>query len=315
MKITFLDSSTLGSDLSFREIEKFGSVVKYETTFPSELVKRITDSEIVITNKVVLGENEMKSAKNLKLICVAATGINNIDTEAAKKYNIAVANVKGYSTESVAQTVLAYMLQLSSSTSKFNEYTASGEWQMSNVFTSLKYPFFELNGKVLGIIGYGAIGKRVAEIAKVFGMRIIIAESMVANIKKIDRIHIDELLKKSDFVSIHTPLTSHTKNLITSEELKKMKPTAFLLNTARGGIVNESDLRKGLETNVIAGAGFDVLSHEPPSNGNPLINAPNIILTPHIAWTSKESRERLMQGITDNIRTYSYGNVEHIDLC
>lgn len=315
MKITILDNATLGADISTEQIKVFGKIEYFDVTKPEETKGRIANSEIVITNKVVIGENELNAAKSLKLICVAATGTNNIDFEAAAKHHVAVTNVKGYSTESVAQTVISYMLIFSSSTRKFSDFSLSGKWQKSPIFTNLDFPFFELKGKTLGIIGYGSIAKRVEELAQAFGMKILIAESLQKKEKLQNRTALPELLKSSDFVSVHTPLTPKTKNLISREELQMMKPTAFIINTARGGIINESDLRKALDNKSIAGAGVDVLSEEPPQNGNPLLVARNIILTPHIAWTSGESRARLIQGITNNIQTYVDGNIASIDLC
>jgi glycerate dehydrogenase len=315
MNITILDADTLGSDVSLSAIENFGTIEKYGTTLPEQTKNRIGNSEIIITNKVVIGQKEMAAAKNLKMICVAATGYNNIDLKAACKAGITVANVKGYSTESVAQTVMAYILTFSTNTEKFADYTASGQWQKSEIFTCLKFPFFELKGKKLGIFGYGTIGNRVAKIAKVFGMELLIAESKRPKSESLLRFPPEKVLSDSDFISIHTPLTPETKNMITAAELNQMKASAFLINTARGGIVNEADLARALETGTIAGAAFDVLSQEPPKDENPLIGAPNMILTPHIAWTSKESRERLIKGIAENIQTFVDGKAKSINLC
>lgn len=315
MKICILDADTLGHDLNLDRIKAFGSVEKYSSTLPEQTATRIQKAEVVISNKVVLGSKEMQSAENLKLICVAATGYNNVDLASAKALGIAVTNVKGYSTESVVQTVFSYILLFVGNMPQYADYTASGKWQQSNIFTHLGFPFSELSGKTMGIIGYGTIGKRTAEIARAFNMKVIIAESLRADADNQGRVSFETVLKESDFLSIHAPLNDETRNMIRLHELKMMKPTAFLINTARGGIVNEADLRKALEDKIIAGAGADVLSQEPPREGNPLIGAPSLVLTPHIAWTSKESRQRLLKGITENIRIYTEGHVAEIDLC
>ncbi len=313
MKICLLDADTLGN-IDLKKIEQFGQLTVYHNTEPAETAERIKDMDIVITNKVVLSKEALSATKKLKLVCISATGYNNVDLETAKKLNIAVTNVKGYSTHSVAQTVFSYILLHTMNLPKYNEYSNS-EWQKSKIFTHLAYPITELNKKTMGVIGYGTIGKQTAQIAKAFGMKVMIAQSLRNPNTATDRHPLNEVLEKSDFISVHLPLSKETANLITINELKKMKPTAFIVNTARGGIINEQDLRNALEQKIIAGAGVDVLSQEPPSQGNPLINAPNIILTPHIAWTSTESRRKLLDGVVENIQEFIAGNISQRDLC
>ena len=309
MKITILDGATIGSDISLSKLEKFGEIEFYETTTSLQTVERIANSEIIITNKVVIGEQEFEVAKNLKLICVAATGYNNINIEAAKKHNVIVANVKGYSTESVAQHVFAHILTFSNSLIEFQNQIKQNYWQQSPTFTSLSFPISELSGKNLGIIGYGTIGKRVAEIGKAFGMKILISNRKIIPKNDMKRTDFKEVLQKSDYISIHCPLTKNTKDLITTNEFALMKPTAILINTARGGIVNEKDLFLALKDKVIRGAIVDVITKEPPTEGNILFNAPNILITPHIAWTSVEARQRLVKGIVENIELFLAGKI------
>lgn len=315
MKAVLLDKATIGNDISLQEIKNQCELITYDTSFEDETVQRIKDAEIIISNKVVIGKKEMNAAKNLKLICVAATGYNNIDIEEAKKRNIVVTNVKGYSTESVAQTVFGYILAIMNSMANVAHDIKKGLWQKSPVFTMLNHPFIELKDKNLGIIGYGAIGKRVAEIGRAFGMNILISESLKNNVNSPARLSLGNLLQQADILSIHIPLTEETKNLICEKELKMMKPSVVLINAARGGIVNEPDLYNALVNKEIAYAAVDVLTEEPPKNGNILFDAPNIIITPHIAWTSVEARQKLVEGIGNNIKLFLSGKGALIDVC
>ncbi|MCD6556571.1 MAG: D-2-hydroxyacid dehydrogenase, partial [Bacteroidales bacterium] len=290
-------------------------LITYDTTTKDEVLQRISDAEIIITNKVIIGKAEMRAAGNLKLICAAATGYNNIDIEEAKKRNIVVSNVKAYSTDSVAQTVFGYILAILNSMADTAHDIKKGLWQKSPVFTMLDHPFIELKGKSLGIIGYGTIGKRVAEIGKAFGMNILISESLQNSKSSPARLRLKEFLQQSDILTIHTPLTERTKNLISEKELKLMKKSAVLINAARGGIVNEQDLHDALVNKEISYAAVDVLTQEPPKNNNILFKAPNIIITPHIAWTSFEARQKLVAGISENIKLFLTGKANEIDLC
>ncbi len=315
MTAVLLDKSTIGNDISLQDIENQCELISYDTTSEKEVFDRIKNAEIIITNKVIIGKTEMQVAENLKLICVAATGYNNIDIEEAKKRNIVVSNVKDYSTDSVAQTVFGYILAILNSMADTAHDVKNGLWQKSPVFTMLNHPFIELKGKNLGIIGYGTIGKRVAEIGKVFGMNILISESLQNSKSSPARLPLKEFLQQSDILTIHTPLTERTKNLISEKELKLMKKSAVLINAARGGIVNEQDLHDALVNKEISYAAVDVLTQEPPKNNNILFKAPNIIITPHIAWTSFEARQKLLAGISENIKLFLTGSGKEIDLC
>ena len=309
MKIVFLDSLSLGGkDLS--RFNNFGEFTEYSTTSPFELKERIEDVDIIITNKVFLGKTELEFGKKLKLVCIAATGVNNIDISAAKDLGIKVINVKDYSTESVAQMTMTFILNLSSSLIPYNDLRS--EWPESKVFTMVKLPFSDLRGKTLGIIGYGAIGKRVEEMAKVFGMKTLISQRPRTTETTEGRIGFEELLEKADFITIHAPLNENTENLFDLESFRKMKKTSFLINTARGPIIVEEDLARALKEKIIAGAAIDVMRKEPPNSDNPLFEAPNLIITPHIAWASNESLEGLLLGIENNIEKFNKGTLESL---
>jgi glycerate dehydrogenase len=304
MKIVLLDAATLGVDVNLSLIEKEGDLIVYQITKPEETVNRIKDADIIITNKVVIGKNEMEQAANLKLICVAATGMNNIDLVEAEKRNVSVTNVKNYSTEAVAQHTISLILALQNSLINFNTESKSGNWSKSLIFTMLNHPFYELKGKKLGIIGYGAIGKRVAEMAKVFGMEILVGKRKAVEYDDDKRVAFDYLLKESDIITVHTPLSENTQNLFGANEFKQMKSSAIIINTARGGIIKEDDLFLALKNGTIRAAAIDVTEKEPVPVNHPLLELENIIITPHIAWTSAESRAKLVDGIADNIRMY-----------
>lgn len=309
MKIVFLDSLSLGGkDLS--RFSKYGEFIEYKTTTPAELESKIADAHIIITNKVIFGKEQLEYGKKLKLVCIAATGVNNIDLEAAKTLGIKVINVKDYSTESVAQMTMTFILNLSSSLISYNDL--SGEWPKSPIFTMLKYPFFNLQGKTLGIIGYGAIGKRVEELAKVFGMKILVSQRPRTTETIEGRVAFDEVLANSDFITVHAPLNENTENLFNIDNFRKMKKTGFLINTARGPIIVEEDLAKALKEKIIAGAAIDVMRKEPPNADNPLFGVPNLIITPHVAWASKESLEELLLGIEKNIENFNNGTLRSL---
>lgn len=313
MKIVVLDKATLGNDLDFSILENEGTVKFFETTTKEQTIERIVDAEIIVTNKVVLKEDEFEAAKKLKLICVAATGYNNIDIEAANQKDICVTNVKGYSTDSVAQQIFAYLLAFYNSVFEFQNDIRAGKWQKSNTFTMLSYPIFELKDKMIGIIGYGAIGKKIAQIAKSFGM-IVLPTSLPNRQYSDERYDFEYVLKNADVISVNVPLTPETLNLITIRQLEMMKKNAILVNYARGGIVNEADLAFALKNKIIRGAIVDVLTQEPPSQRNPLLDSPNLFITPHTAWTSFEARTRLLEGIVYNIQNFKTGNIDKIKI-
>ncbi|SNZ08528.1 glycerate dehydrogenase [Persephonella hydrogeniphila] len=319
MKIVILDAKTLGDDIDLSIFEQFGDVEIYPTTTPAQLYERIEDADIIITNKVVIDKDAINAARNLKLICVAATGYNNVDVLYAKEKGIAVTNVAGYSTESVVQTTFGMLFYLLMHLRYYDEYVKSGQYAYSDIFTHLGKPFWEINGKRWGIIGLGTIGRRVAQVAESFGCDVIYySTSGVEREEKYPRYPLDELLKTSDIVSIHAPLNEKTKNLITIKELGMMKDTAILLNLGRGGIVNEKDLAIALDSDLIGGAGLDVLEKEPIDPDNPLLKIQNkekLLITPHIAWTSIEARRRLVNEIVENIRAFINGAIRNrVDL-
>lgn len=309
-KICILDSSTLGeSDLS--SINELGEVTCYETTSYEEVAERIKGQNIILSNKVLLNEGNMGKAENIDLICVMATGTNNIDLEYTKRKGITVTNVAGYSTGSVVQHTFALALYLLEKMAYYDNYVKSGAYANSPIFTDLAKPFQELNGKKWGVIGLGAIGRGVAEIAKAFGCEVIYySTSGKNNNSDYRRVMLDELLSESDIVSIHSPLNETTSNLINYNNLAKMKKSAILINVGRGPIVNEEELAKALDEQLIGGAGLDVLSKEPINPDNPLLKIKNkdrLIITPHIAWASIEARDRLINEIVLNIKAFQRG--------
>ncbi len=307
MKIVFLDRATLGEDVSIEAFMDFGEVVVYDNTEYSDVAEHIKDAEIAVTNKVVIDKAVMDEAEKLELICVAATGMNNIDLEYAKKKGIEVKNVKGYSTDSVVQHTFSMLFYLLERLRYYDMYVKSGAWSKSGIFTCLDIPFFEIKGKRWGIIGLGTIGKEVAKIAKSFGSEVVYYSTSGKNENnEYERLSLEELLKTSDIVSIHAPLNEDTKNLLDFNELSLLKEGAVLLNLGRGGIVNEEALSKVLDEGKIV-AGLDVLEKEPIEEDNPLLHishSDNLLITPHIAWTSVEARRKLVKGIYDNIKEF-----------
>ncbi|NLL04851.1 MAG: D-2-hydroxyacid dehydrogenase [Clostridiaceae bacterium] len=307
-RICILDAKTLGSDIDLLGLSKFGDVTIYNTTKASEVADRIKDQEIVITNKVVLNESNMESALDLKLICVSATGTNNIDLDYAKSRGIVVTNVAGYSTRSVVQHTFAMLFYLMESLKYYDEYVKSMDYSRSDIFTHLDKPFEELSGKTWGIIGLGTIGVSVASIARAFGCRVIYYSTSGKNDNgEYKRVEMDELLRESDIVSIHAPLNEKTRNLIEYKRLQLMKKTALLINLGRGAIVKEDDLAKALDEDLIRGAALDVLESEPIKSDNPLLTLKKqdkLLITPHIAWASVEARRRLINEIELNIKGF-----------
>lgn len=312
MNIVFLDKNTLGEGLSFSELKKQGNYKEYGLTSKDDVYKRIRDAEVIICNKVYIGKDEMDNSPNLKLICVSATGYNNIDIEEARKRGIIVANVKNYSTESVVQMVFAYIFKFENKVSDYDREVKNGTWSRAPFFTFYKNSFDELSAKTIGIIGYGNIGKKVEQIAKAFGMKIMIAALDSQKKYTEDRVSLKMLLQESDIVTIHVPLNEKTKDLISKKELNYMKESSIIINTARGGIINEKDLFEALSQNKIKGAAIDVLTQEPPIDGNILFGLDNIIITPHNAWASVQSRQRLLDGIVENIKKYTMGKRNEI---
>jgi glycerate dehydrogenase len=284
----------------------------YDSTPSTAVAGRIAAAEIVITNKVVLDETALAAAKRLRLVCVAATGTNNVDLDAARRLDITVCNVRAYATPSVVEHVFGVMLSLVRHLPDYQRAVAGGRWQKSVHFSLIDYPICELSGKTLGIVGYGELGRAVAKVAEAFGMRVLIAERPGVA-PRAGRIPLTALLPQSDVLSLHVPLTPETRGLIAARELRAMKRGAVLINTARGGIVDETALAAALRGGHLGGAGVDVLTQEPPGD-NPLLAAgiPNLIVTPHIAWASRESRQRLLSELADNIHSYLDGRPRNV---
>jgi glycerate dehydrogenase len=311
MKIVVLDGFTLNpGDLFWDGLKKMGDVIVYDRTPADKIVERAAGAEIIYTNKTPLNEDVLKQLPSLKFIGVLATGYNVVDTEAARNNGIIVTNIPGYSTNSVAQLTFAFLLELCHHVQRHSDSVRQGKWSQSVDFCYWDYPLLELVGKTMGIIGFGTIGSKVADIATGFGMNIIgnsrheTDQSHRKNFKWAD---VSRLLKESDVVSIHCPLSPDTKGLINKESLKLMKSSAFLLNTSRGPIVVDEDMVDALNKGTIAGAGIDVLSIEPPSANNPLFTAKNCLITPHIAWATKEARTRLMDIAVSNLSAFVNG--------
>ena len=312
--IVVLDGNTLGN-MNYSLLEEFGSLKVYGMTKEDEVLERIKEANIILTNKVVLNEDNLKECKNLELICEMATGFNNIDIEYAKNTNIAVTNVAGYSTNTVVQHTFATLLHLYDKINYYDEFVKSGNYSNSGMFTNLDKPYNDLSGKTWGIIGLGAIGRGVAKVCEAFGMNVIYySTSGKNNNSSYKRVEFGELLKTSDIISIHAPLNENTKGLMNYENISKMKREAFLVNMGRGPIIVEEDLARAIDEEKIAGAALDVFSVEPILSENPLLSVKNkdrLVLTPHIAWASVEARERLFNDLIENIRAFNKGEIRN----
>ena len=310
MKAAYLDYQSLDkNDLNFDELHAvFKELTLYPSTHADEILERVRDLDVILTNKVMVDAKTIEQCPNLKLILISATGTNNVDLEAARKKGIVVANCQGYGTAAVAQHTMSLMLALSTSLLQYDQAVKSGQWNQSKIFCLLDYPIIELSGKTLGIIGYGELGKAVAKIAEAFGMRVLIG-ALPNRPTDASRIPFAELLPQVDFLSLHCPLTEQTRDLIGTAQFKQMKNSAFLINCARGGIVNEAALKDALIHGHIAGAATDVLTVEPPKDGNVLLDAhiPNLIITPHSAWGSVDARQRIVQQMAENTRAFLKG--------
>ena len=307
MKIVYLDESAvnLNDDIDYSSLENFGELYCYSSTKNDlEAIQRLSDAEVLLTNKYPISKNLIAQLPRLKHIAETATGYNNVDIEACKAAGIFVSNVPGYSTDSVAQHVFTMILNLATRIHSYDTDIRNGEWEASEVFTLLKYPTFELKGKTLGVIGFGAIGKEVSRIGSAFGMKVLINRKSKEVSRGFQNCSLDELLVNSDVISLCCPLTEENQYMIDAAALKKMKPTALLINTARGPLVNQGELAMALNEGWIAGAGVDVLDEEPPKN-NPLCdNVKNLILSPHSAWSTIEARQRLIDEVAWNIKAF-----------
>jgi len=309
-QIVILDAKTLGEDLDLSPLNGFGEVRTYQTTSPNETLARIQTADIIITNKVVVTAQMMEESPNLKLICIAATGMNNVDLDAAKTMSIEVKNVAGYSTGSVVQHTFAMALYLVEKMAYYDMAVKSEAWTNSGLFTDVSKPFYEIAGKKWGIIGLGTIGKEVARVATAFGAKVCYHSTSGENYgQKYLHVELENMLQECDIISIHCPLNDKTHNLINATNLGLLKKGTVLLNLGRGSIINEADLAAELDKKEIY-AGLDVLSPEPIAEDNPLMHVKNqdrLLITPHIAWTSIEARQKLLEGIVENIEEFIKG--------
>ena len=313
IKIVFLDESTVTQgDIDFSGLKCLGMYKGYSNSNEEQIIKRASDAEIVIVNKAPMNRKVLQALEKLRLITVIATGYNNVDLQTAKEKGIRVCNVAGYAANSVPQHTFALILNLATKVYLYDGDVKSGKWQNASSFTLLSYPTFELAGKIMGIIGFGAIGKGVARIAEGFGMKVLAYDAYGIKDRRYSNTDLNTIFRKSDIITVHCPLTKETQNLINAKALSKMKKTALVINTARGGIVDEPALAKALNTGRIAGAGIDVLTEEPPKKGNVLIHAKNIIITPHSAWSTREARQKLVDETANNIRTFLKGRKRNI---
>jgi len=287
---------------------------EYAETAPQEVVERLSEATIAIVNKVSLREAELAQLPHLKLIAVAATGVDIIELESCRRRNIAVSNVRGYAKHAVPEHVLMLMLALSRNLINHRQDIERGAWQESKHFCLFNHTLRDLHGRTLGIIGYGTLGRAVEKLAQAFGMRVLVSEHKHAKETREGRVSFDEILRASDIITLHSPLTGETRHMFGAAELERMRSDAILINTARGGLVDEAALADALRRGIIGGAGFDVLSEEPPRKGNPLLDLrlPNFILTPHIAWASNEAMQSLANQLIDNIEAFVRGEPRNL---
>lgn len=313
MKIVILDGFTANpGDLSWKVLEAMGEVTVYERTAPEDTVTRAAGAEVVLTNKVLMGREVIAQLPELKYIGVLATGYNVVDIEAAKERGIVVTNVPAYSTESVAQMVFAHLLTVTNRTEHYAEQNRAGRWSRSQDFCYWDTTMIELAGKTFGIVGLGNIGLRVAQIALAFGMRVKALSSKEVLPNGIEKVGLDELLSAVDVLSLHCPLTERTHHLINKDTLRKMKPSAILINTGRGPLVDDVAVADALAEGRLAAFCADVLTNEPPTADNPLLQQPNAYITPHIAWATVEARARLIKVATENVRCFLNGKPQNV---
>ena len=314
-KIVILDGQVANpNDLSWNSIATQGDLKVYARTTDEQLLERAKDATVLIVNKRTLNKDILKQLPHLKLICTLATGYNNIDVAAAKALNITVCNAVGYSSPSVAQHVFALLLALINRVELHNNHVQQNGWANSIDWCYWKSPMIELAGKTIGIYGYGKIGQQVAAIALAFGMKVIAVRrsNKQPKNKKIQLVNLETLWRESDVISLHAPLTKENEGIINQATLSKMKAAAYLINTGRGGLINEVDLKRALEKRQIAGAGLDVLSQEPPPKDHLLLGISNCLITPHHAWTTRESRSRLINIVAENIKAFLAGKPQNV---
>ena len=308
MRIVVLDAATVvghGVDLAF--LREFGEVIEYDLTAPEEVIPRLQGADGVLVNKVHITAQVMAACPTLKYVGLFATGYNNIDVDYAAAHGVTVCNVPGYSTEAVAQHTFALLLALTDRAHEYNATVAQGDWVRSRTFSYFPIPMLELRGKTIGIVGYGAIGRRVGDMARAFGMRVLAHGRRPIPDADVEQVPFAELLRRSDVVTLHCPLNADSEGMMDTAAFAQMKQGAIFINTARGGLVDEQALRAALDSGHLLGAGIDVLQTEPMTADCPLLGAPNLIITPHIAWAGLETRHRLMGVVAENLRRYLAG--------
>lgn len=310
MKIVVLDGYTLNpGDISWQRFEQFGELTVYDRTSPELILDRLSEAEIVLTNKTALNRETLESCPSIRYIGVLATGYNVVDVDAAREKNIPVCNIPTYGTSAVAQFAFALLLELCHHVGHHNASVQEGRWEQSSDFCFWDYPLVELMGKTMGIIGYGRIGQATASIARAFGMKVLAHDAFVS---APECVPLQELLATSDVISLHCPLFPDTKGIINKVTIAAMKTGVMLINTSRGPLINEADLREALLTGKVAGAAVDVVTTEPIRADNPLLGLENCLITPHIAWAPRESRQRLMDVAADNLRAFLAGKPQNI---
>jgi len=319
LKIVYLDRITAGPIDLKKKFSKYGEYIEYEDTDSSKIDERIKDVDVVITTRIKLGKKQFEKAEKLKLILVTATGFNHIDVKSANEFGIKVANVSGYSTNSVAQLAITFLLNELTPVNRYYDEVKDGKWMDITVPDYQKYPIDDVNGKILGIVGFGNIGKRVAQVAEILGMEVMVAKNTEKDNAKTGsviekdgflRYELDEVLEKCDVLTLHVPLTDSTRNLINLEKMKKMKKSAVILNLARGPVINQEDLYFALKNKIIKSAAVDVTSVEPIEKNSKLFELDNILITPHIAWKSEKSMIKLMDDVEKNLKLFLEGKLE-----
>ncbi len=308
MKIAILEAATVSKgDISFDGLRELGEVTEYPLTPTDKIVQNVGDAEIVLCNKTPFTEDVLRACPNVKYIGLCATGYNNIDLKTCRELGITVCNVPAYSSAAVAQQVFAFILNFYSRVSEYDGFVRDGGWIRSETFSDFVFPTKEISGKTLGIIGYGSIGRKVANIARAFGMSVIVNTRTAKQDSSVRFADVKELFSEADIITVHCPLTEETRGLINRENLALCKPSCIIINTSRGAVVNECDLAEALNGDRIAAAALDVLTEEPMSADCPLIGAKNCVITPHVAWAALETRERLVKTVVENVRAFIAG--------
>lgn len=311
MEIVVFDGYAVNpGDLNWEGLKEFGNYTIYDRTKPEEVIERAKNADAILTNKVFITDKTIEALPKLKYIGILSTGYNTVDIQAARKRNIVVTNIPAYSTNSVAQMVFAHILNITQRVAHYNKEVREGKWTKSDDFCFVDTPLIELTGLKIGIIGYGNIGQAVTRIAWGFGMKVCTYshKSWLQLPRDVEQLSLDELYAQSDIITLHCPLDDKNRGMINAQSLKKMKHSAILINTGRGGLINEQDLADALNNDVITAAGLDVLSTEPPMADNPLLTAKNCYITPHISWATKEARNRLINTVMENLRQFTGGD-------